>query len=185
MSDRNIKGNLKIEKVYKDHTELVQDDHNVIVSGMSVGLASLFSESGSTSILDYQIVYSQLGTGTGVLDTSTFTLTTPVGNVSGYGGDTITDTLQPIENGSVVAAEAFMIIPHSNISKVNKTSVRFKIVLDETAGGSGVSFKEIGLFMKNHTGNAADRPLLVAYRTFSPITKESDFAIVFTWTITF
>ena len=51
----DINGHLQIAKVFKDGTEeIVFDDHNIIVSGMSVGLSYLFTLSGSNKVYDYQ-----------------------------------------------------------------------------------------------------------------------------------
>ena len=60
----NVSGHLQIYKVYKDGTEeKVYDDHNVVTSGMGVGLAMLFAGQGDTNIEDFQIRYFQVGSG--------------------------------------------------------------------------------------------------------------------------
>ena len=72
-----ITGHLQIFKKYKDNREeLYYDDHNIIVSGMGVGLSLLFQGSGSNKITDYQIAYFQLGTSgaSGLEVSSTFQL---------------------------------------------------------------------------------------------------------------
>jgi len=44
----DVSGHLQIIKIYKDGTEeKVFDDHNVITSGMGVGLAMLFAGQGT------------------------------------------------------------------------------------------------------------------------------------------
>ncbi len=58
-----INGHLTIIKKFKDGTEeTIFDDHNIIVSGMGVGLSYMFNGSGSNTVLDYQIERFQLGT---------------------------------------------------------------------------------------------------------------------------
>jgi hypothetical protein len=52
-------------------------------------------------------------------------------------------------------------------------------------GGSNVPINEVGLFMKNPFGTNPSKSILVAYRKFSDITKTSEFALVFRWTINF
>ena len=60
----NPTGHLEIWKVYPDgEKELHWTDHNVITSGMGVGLAHLYSARGSAKITDYQIINWQVGTG--------------------------------------------------------------------------------------------------------------------------
>ena len=55
-------GHLEIYKVYKDGSEeRVFDDHNVITSGMGVGLGLLYAGSGAADITNFQIRYFQLG----------------------------------------------------------------------------------------------------------------------------
>ena len=57
-----INGHLTIIKRFTDgQEEVVFDDHNIIVSGMGVGLTYMFTGSGSNSVLDYQIDRFQIG----------------------------------------------------------------------------------------------------------------------------
>ena len=80
----------------------------------------------------------------------------------------------------------FVLIPFHNVSRINNTSVRYTIILDEEAANNvGQGLDEIGLFMKNPRGAAKDASILVAYRKFSSIDKSSDYGLVFRWTITF
>ena len=47
----DVSGHLQIFKIYKDGTEeKVYDDHNVITSGMGVGLAMLFAGQGNNTV---------------------------------------------------------------------------------------------------------------------------------------
>ena len=62
LEEVDITGHLTIIKKYNDgQEEVVFDDHNIIVSGMGVGLSLMFTGSGSNTILDYQIDRYQLG----------------------------------------------------------------------------------------------------------------------------
>ena len=55
VEELGVNGHLQISKRYPNGSEeIVFDDHNIIVSGMSVGLSFLFSASGSDKITDYQ-----------------------------------------------------------------------------------------------------------------------------------
>lgn len=183
----NIRGHLEIIKVYSDGKEETHwADHNVIVSGMGVGLAYLFSNLGSSSILDYQIKYVQLGV-SGSIDygVSTYKLT------SSLPDNYLTNTTLPYsvhnqyQNGATIPDEAYIIIPAHNIQRASPTSVRFNIVIPEEALNINTPFNEIGLFMKNPRGQATTESILVAYRYFTSLEKTSDFSILFRWTLHF
>lgn len=187
----NPVGNLEIWKVYKDGTrEIHWDDHNVITSGMGVGLSYLFSLSGSNTISDFQIAYFQAGTGGDVNDygASTYALNTPLISVSGYGpySELVLEELGPLENGVVASNKTFAQIRFSNIHKVSKNSVRYTLVLDnDTANNAPDEIDEVGLFMRNPLGTATSSPILVAYRPFTSIKKTDAFSLVFLWTLQF
>jgi len=190
-----ITGHLQIVKVFKNgKEEIVFDDHNTIVSGMGVGLSLLFSLSGATQITEFQIDRFQLGTsGNGVTETSAvFELSGPVSSGALYTGDSSllqTVSATQIANGADVADQPFALIS-TFPARVNDTSVRYTLVLDEDAGNDVVDmaenatpFNEAGLFMKNPQGRSSDASILVAYRKHSAIEKTSDFALVYRWTI--
>ena len=185
-------GFLEISKVYSDGTEeLVFDERNVITSGMSVGLSHLFSASGGTSIENFQVLNFQVGV-SGDINTygvHSYKLVSGLSQVQyeSSGSEAFIELLAPIENGSVLGStKAFVRIPFNHVEKVTKTSVRFILVLDRyTANGLGVDLNEVGLFMRNPRGLAAESPILVAYRPFTAITKTSAFALVFKWTLQF
>jgi hypothetical protein len=187
----NPVGRLQIWKVFNDRDkdkELVWDEHNVITSGMGVGLSHLFSASGSTSIADYQIVNFQIGTG-GDFDNYgayTFRLNSPL-DASDYGNESsfVQESLFPIENGELGTSGTFGKIRFSNIHKINKTAVRFTIVLDSNTANITEQLSEIGLFMRNPRGLVTPSPILVAYRPFVEISKTRDFSLIFIWTIQF
>ena len=186
---KNIEGHLEIIKKYKNGDEVVVfDDHNVIVSGMGLTLSLLFSGSGSDNITDFQISRAQLGTGTNEEVSGTYALATPIGQTEAYtSGDSgvlaISGT-QYTFGDNTVADQVFVLIPHSKVTRVNKNSVRYNIVVDEVPLSNKV-LTEIGLFSKNPQGLPTGRSVLVAYKTFGAITKTSDFSLIFNWTLTF
>ena len=196
---RWITGHLQIEKIWKDKSkgsEILFDDHNVIVSGMGVGLSILYSLSGSSNITDFQLDRFQVGvSGAGETETSSvFQLSGSLESAAEYAGTAgglrtvIADQIRSIGDAS---DKVFGIIPFSHVTRVNDTSVRYTIVLDEDSANGiqrdsvDAPLNEIGLFMKNPQGRSSVASLLVAYRKFSNIIKASDFALVFRWTINF
>jgi len=198
---RWITGHLQIEKIWKDKSkgsEILFDDHNVIVSGMGVGLSILYSLSGSSNITDFQFDRFQVGvSGAGETETSSvFQLSGSLESAAEYAGTAgglrtvIADQIRSIGDAS---DKVFGIIPFSHVTRVNDTSVRYTIVLDEDSANGiqrgspliDAPLNEIGLFMKNPQGRSSVASLLVAYRKFSNIIKASDFALVFRWTINF
>ena len=190
-----INGHLTIIKQYTDgQEEVVFDDHNIIVSGMGVGLTYMFTGSGSTNVLDYQIDRFQVG----VSGPPTGGATSAIYQLSGactlaeYGAGSnlyiaVKDQITNTTTTSLAAAQ----IPANKRTIIADSSVRYTLVVDEeacngiTRDSNAMSINEVGLLMKNPTGNAADRPLLVAYRTFSNIVKTSDFSLIFRWTLNF
>tara|TARA_R110002051_G_scaffold167858_2_gene238536 strand:- start:6387 stop:7013 length:627 start_codon:yes stop_codon:yes gene_type:complete len=199
-----INGHLTIIKQYTDgKEEIIFDDHNIIVSGMGTGLAALFTGSGSNSILDYQIDRFQLGTSgraTGVAPdvlevSSTYQLSGELA-YSQYGGGSnlyIDEANLIRPTGSWGENKAFALIPAGKITRINDTSVRYTLVVDEEAAngildaaGQTSYLSEVGLFLKNPLGTASPySSILAAYRTFTAIEKTSDFSLIFRWTINF
>ena len=203
IEDLGITGHLQIAKQYSDARpeEIVFDDPNIVVSGMSVGLSFLFTGSGSVNITDYQIDRFLLGVSGDSAQqvSSTFSLSGALSSVAEYGAGSsklaISENSQ-LKNGAVIAAATlktpFALIPFSDVTRIDETSVRYTLVVDEDACNSiqrddaDASLNEVGLFMKDPTDVAGDAAsLLVAYRYFSPITKTSDFTLVFRWTLNF
>lgn len=201
-----ITGHLTIHKKYKDKSEeLVFDDHNIIVSGMSVGLSMFFTGSGSNNITDYQIDRFQIGLSgppAGGDVSSIFQLSGPINNEDAYNGNNsniFLSTNDQIENGLIVSNKIFGLIPFSKVTRIDDTSVRYTIVLDEQAclnldsedsggpdGSAAANINEIGLFMKNPNGSSnPPASILVAYRSFTSIRKTDDFALLFRWTLNF
>lgn len=184
----NPKGHLEVWKVYNDgHRELHFSDRNMIVSGMGVGLAYLFSASGSDKVTDYQIRWFQVGvSGPNDYGTSTFKLTGPLSSLSQYGvnSDILVSSLSQIQNGSVVTSQYFASIPFNQIRKVAPNKVQFLLVLSDNTANNLV-LNEIGLFMQNPKKLTPAATILVAYKTFSPVEKTDNFSLVFKWTITF
>ena len=191
-----ITGHLKIDKVWKDGTiETVFDDHNVIVSGMSVGLSTMFSLSGSQSITDFHLDAFQLGVcGAGVASpepSGTYQLSGALTAIDQYAGNSsnllVEERSQLIPTGvGKIDDVVFGVIPFSHVTRVNDTSVRYTIVLDEDACNDlSRPLDEIGLFMKNIFGRNPIESILVAYRKFTGIDKNDEFSLVFRWTINF
>ena len=199
------KGFLEIWKVYDDGSqELHWSDQNVITSGMGVGLSMLFAASGSSNVKDYQIGYFQVGTSGNLdnYDSSFYELSGPIPSSVDYGvllspgttpskqndGIFFTDVvdLYPLKNGSIsVDTEPFVKIRYSNIHRVSKNSVRYTLVLAPRSVTRSDPLSEVGLFMRNPTGQMEDSPILVAYRPFTPIKKTDAFTLVFLRTIQF
>tara|TARA_Y100000296_G_C5120904_1_gene230347 strand:+ start:283 stop:897 length:615 start_codon:yes stop_codon:yes gene_type:complete len=194
---KKITGHLQIAKRFSSgEEEIVFDDHNVIVSGMSVGLSYLFTASGSDSILDYQLDRFQLGlSGEDSGGSSIYQLSANLSSFNEYGGTTgavrLVSGLQ-IKNGIANTKEPYGLIPFSQITRISDTSIRYTIIIDRDAvnnvRNNGVTtatlpINEIGLFMRNPRGVSPIQSILVAYRKFSNLIKTSDFALVFRWTI--
>lgn len=184
----DIKGHLQIAKVYKDQSEeIIFDDHNIIVSGMGVGLALMFAGSATNSILDYQITHFQVGVSGGAnLEVSTtYQLSSPL-TASQYGANSVLAiaTLDQIVNGSVQTNKTFLAIPFNNITRVTDSSVRFSLLLDENTANN-ISVNEVGLFMRNPLNRSTPACILVAYRSHTTIPKTSDYSIIYRWTIQF
>jgi len=196
-----INGHLTIIKRFHDgEEEVVFDDHNVIVSGMGVGLSYMFNGSGSTSVLDYQIDRFQLGVRgkpnqTPSLETSsTYQLSGQLSAIAQYGtgSNLYIESCDQVKNGQMVANQFFPLIPASKITRIGDSSVRYTLVVDEEAcnslvgaGSEELNLNEVGLFMKNPKGNSTNASYLVAYRTFSNVYKTSDFSLIFRWTLNF
>lgn len=183
-------GHIEIWKVYPDGSkEMHWTDHNIITSGMGVGLAHLYAVSGATSIVDYQILNYQVGTSGSLTDygVSSYKLTGPLDGTKPYGLKSFlfVEDFQPTQNAIKVASQAFAGIPYSNIHRVSKTAVRYTLVLDDATANSDSKINEVGLFMRNPTGASPPSPILVAYRPFIPIKKTKFFTLVFLWTLQF
>lgn len=187
----DIKGHLQISKLYRDgREEVIFDDENTIVSGMGVGLAYLFTLSGSQSILDYQIDRFQVGvSGNSALQVvSTNSLSGPLSSLAEYGTDSDLNLVIYNQVKTPEGNAIFALIPAHKISRVNATTVRYTIILDQdacndlTRNGNSVSLSEIGLFMKNPRFSPAGS-ILVAYKSHSPIKKTNEFSLAYRWNI--
>jgi len=196
----NMTGHLQISKVVKGQEEVIFDDKNVIVSGFGWGLAYLFSKLGSTSITDFQIDRFQLGVSGSSANqvSSTYQLSGPLSSLNEYTGGTGDSNLFVVssaqyKNGTSTTSPTpwFGLIPYAKVTKVNDTSVRYTIFIDEDScnnlsrSGSDANLNEIGLFMKNPRATSPEGSVLVAYKYFTNIRKTSDFGLLFRWTITF
>lgn len=199
IEDMSVNGHLQIIKCYLDGTEeIVFDDHNVITSGMGVGLAHLFSLSGPGNILEYQIDRFQIGVAGSSESPAINQLVSPLSSLEEYGENSLLYLVSGYHAFSVdnisTDREIFGYIPQHKVSRVGDSSVRYTIVVDrdcandlDLSRGAESPLNEIALFMKNPLGDlygdGTDTSILVAYRTFSGIVKTSDFALVFRWTI--
>ena len=192
-----ITGHLQIiKRSTTGEEEVLLDDPNIIVSGMGVGLSYLFAASGSDTIVDYQIQKFQLGISgppAGGIVSSINQLSGALSSIDEYGTGSNLFLYEgsQIVGDSLVPGRAFAEIPSSKMTRINENSVRYTLVIDEEAAnniqrdGQDRGINEIGMFMKNPTGAAQDRPILVCYRTFSNIVKTNDFSLIFRWTINF
>lgn len=195
--DMGITGHLTIIRKWNTgDEEVLLDDSNVIVSGMGVGLSYLFTGSGSDSVLDYQIDRFQVGASGPPEGGVTSAINELSGQISesqyGAGSNLFIKVNGQIVGDSLTSNRAFALIPNNKITRIGDSSVRYTLVLDEEAcnnlqGASSedLNINEVGMFMKNPTGAADDRSLLVCYRTFSNIRKTSDFSLIFRWTLNF
>jgi hypothetical protein len=195
-----ITGHLTIIKRFNDgQEEVVFDDHNIIVSGMGVGLTYMFTGSGSNIVLDYQIDRFQLGV-SGKPDqvpslelSSTYQLSGALTGIGEYGAGSnlFIEEASQIKNGVTVTGQFFPLIPANKITRIGDSSVRYTLVVDEEAcnslerAGESLNLNEVGLFMKNPTGATTNASILAAYRTFSNIFKTNDFSLIFRWTLNF
>jgi len=199
IEELDVKGHLTISKLHNDgREEVVFDDHNIIVSGMGVALSHLFALSGSTSVLDYQIDRFQIGvSGATALETySRTSLSGPLTSIVEYGSDgnvVATSGYQLINNAVVANQTWYGLIPDQNVTRIDDTTVRYTILLDENScnaeniirNSNQMSINEIGLFIRNVKNNDPTAPILVAYRHFDEIKKTTDFSIIFRWSINF
>ena len=187
LEELDVNGHLTISKLKNGIETVVFDDHNIIVSGMGVGLAHLFAVSGSTSILDYQIDRFQIGTsgGTTLEISSTNALSGSLTSLAQYGvnSNILCASAYQIKNNSIITTPVWYgLIPQQNITRIDSNTVRYTIILDDEACNSK-TLNEIGIFIKNIKGNSPVAPILVAYRHFDDIDKSSDFSLIFRWSI--
>jgi hypothetical protein len=195
-----ITGYLTIIKKFKDGTEeTIFDDHNIIVSGMGVGLSYMFNGSGSNTVLDYQIDRFQLGVSgkdgstpdDSIQTSATYGLSGPFSSISQYGigSNLYIEEATQIKNSINVPDQFFALIPANKITRVSDSSVRYTLVVDEEAANNldtNLDLNEVGLFMKNPRGDSPpNASMLTAYRVFNNVRKTSDFSLIFRWTLNF
>ena len=194
--DMGITGHLNIVRRWNDgQEEVLLDDSNIIVSGMGVGLSYLFTGSGSDSVLDYQIDRFQVGVSgppQGGVTSGIYELSGELEQSEyGAGSNLFIKVASQLTDGSLTTNRAFALIPKNKITRIGENSVRYTLVLDEeacndiTRNSNPMNINEIGMYMKNPTGQTNDRSILVCYRTFSNIRKTSDFSLIFRWTLNF
>jgi len=187
-------GHLTVEKVYPDGArENLFTDHNIVVEGMGYGLTRLLAAKTSDKLSDFRVQRFQVGTDavnhfgapdfynlSGALTTDQYGTNTNVGLVS----HNILSATSPFTSSiSLVTASAdFGILDQSKITIMGDTGVEFSIILDENTA-NGLNISEIGLFALNPDGEGKDKSVMVAYRSFGPYPKTSDFALRFHWII--
>ena len=92
--------------------------------------------------------------------------------------------LPQMKNDNLVN-EDMLLIPQEMIRRVAVNSVQYTLTLD-TGTANEITLNEIGLLMKNPTGNIGeDHPILVAFKSFNSITKKGEFSLIFKWTLSF
>ena len=188
----DVSGHLQIYKIYKDGTEeKVHDDHNVITSGMGVGLAMLFAGQGDNTVEDFQIRFFQVGSGAPTTyDYNQYKLGGYSKSKAEYGINVVLSEHRRMEpaGGASTDTEIFMLVPDNVIKKSSANSVTYVLYLPEDASFEQ-ELDEIGLFMSNPlsfliSGQGRRSPL-VAYRTFNSIKKTEEFSLVFKWKLSF
>ena len=195
--DLGITGHLTITKRFTDgQEEVVFDDHNIIVSGMGVGLTYMFTGSGSNSVLDYQIDRFQLGVSgppAGGVTSAIYQLSGSLRSIDEYGtgSNLFIEDASQVKNGVIGANNFFPLISANKITRIGDSSVRYTLVVDEEACNGlerdslAANLNEVGLFLKNPLGRTTNASILVAYRTFNNIYKTNDFSLIFRWTLNF
>jgi hypothetical protein len=201
-----MQGHVTVCKVYKDGTEeIVVDESNMITAGLHDAFLDILHQAGSPFAEDYRPRYYQFGTGTNTLpsdDTSSifFGLSSPL-TWSEYGSDSDMKLQEryrvfPVSGSSQVQFEdpTFSAISYSGTDEYfaevgGEYSTRifydsFEAILTlDTNSGNGETISEAGLFAKNPKGYAQDSPYLMAYKSFSGISKTSDFSLIIRWNI--
>lgn len=184
-----VVGHLTVSRLLENGVEeTLFHDNNIIVSGMSVGIARMFADDGTSDLTNFQINRFQLG-----VSGPTTTLTTSINQLSGaltreeygQGKSNIITGAQTIGNKKFYN-KAFVEIPRTNIQKMS-SCVKFTLIVDENMANNILRDKkeayinEIGLFMQDPHNE--DASVLVAYKTFTKTLKTSDFSLIFRWTI--
>lgn len=184
------RGHLEIYKIYNNgHQDLHWSDHNIITSGMNMGLAVLFSNqfASNNNITSYQIRYFQLGvSGTQSYGVSTSELVSSVPYSLVSSDELPLSIHNELVNGVPISDQLFFNISQSNILKASPTSVRYHLIIPANCGNDILTpLNEVGLYMKNPLALTPQASVLVAYRYFSPILKTDQFSLLFRWVINF
>tara|TARA_R110002051_G_scaffold4603_2_gene25172 strand:+ start:95 stop:772 length:678 start_codon:yes stop_codon:yes gene_type:complete len=210
-----LRGHITICKVYSDGTEdTIVDRANLVTAGLGSSFIDIQRGQGSENVDGFSPYYFQVGTSSMDYDTTVATssyfyqLSTPFSwddygddtdfivesKYRGFnastddGGSTYTELLFTSAVLSSIAFsgtdEYFSKVKEGRLSKFFMDSFESEIVLDEKTG-NGKEISEIGLFAKNPKGFKEDSPLLMAYRSFTPVTKTSEFSLVVHWSVGF
>ena len=149
----------------------------MISQGLGYGLASLFTDSGSDKVEDYQIYYFQLGDTSGThADSEFYSLSGAYASLPLYGNDTsfYFEELDRIDSSDgTFTTEIFGRLDKSFATSLTNNRVKLTLLLDRyTANGRRI--REIGFFMKNPDGILSkDRPVLVSYEGLQTIIKDA------------
>ena len=180
-------GHLEIYKIYADGTEeQVFNDHNVITSGMGVGLGFQLGVSGDSKLDSYGVSETSLASALGQVN-GTSDYATDAESVLPLSVHELMDYNSNLKVDSDGTGDAWIygIISDNSIKRVDLNSVTYILYVDRYSCNSH-TLNEIGLFMKNPLGlTPLDRSPLVAYRPFNNIAKTNDFALIFKWTLNF
>tara|TARA_R110002153_G_scaffold22171_2_gene72963 strand:+ start:272 stop:949 length:678 start_codon:yes stop_codon:yes gene_type:complete len=210
-----LRGHITICKVYSDGTEdTIVDRANLVTAGLGSSFIDIQRGQGSENVDGFSPYYFQVGTSSMDYDTTVATssyfyqLSTPFSwddygddtdfivesKYRGFnastddGGSTYTELLftSAVLSSIVFSGtdEYFSKVKEGRLSKFFMDSFESEIVLDEKTG-NGKEISEIGLFAKNPKGFKEDSPLLMAYRSFTPVTKTSEFSLVVHWSVGF
>lgn len=210
-----LRGHITICKVYSDGTEdTIVDRANLITAGLGSSFIDIQRGQGSENVDGFSPYYFQVGTSSMDYDTTVATssyfyqLSTPFSwddygddtdfivesKYRGFnaatddGGSTYTELLftSAVLSSIVFSGtdEYFSKVKEGRLSKFFMDSFESEIVLDEKTG-NGKEISEIGLFAKNPKGFKEDSPLLMAYRSFTPVAKTSEFSLVVHWSVGF
>mgnify|MGYP006970207665 CR=1 FL=1 len=128
----------------------------------------------------------------GVEPSAVYELSGPLTEAQYGAGSNLFIAVRDQMTNNTLTEYAAAMVPANKRTRISEGSVRYTLVVDEEScnglagtGGEDTFISEVGLLMKNPTGNNDDRPILVAYRPFSNIRKTNDFSLIFRWTINF
>ena len=194
-------GEIEVIKEYDDgYCQIVYQGKNTIAEGMAYALANVLTTISDDNLDNFGLAYFQVGIGNlssnfpaNYTNKSFYQLQSPL-SLSDYGSNTIQEltVLDQIvsENGNfqypieyTTTSAAFIGVTKENKTIVSPNGISTRLVLDKTMG-NGKAISEVGLFINNADAYPnKNTPILAAYKSFSPITKTSDFNLIILWKI--